>query len=257
MISSHGIKRKLGKEIFIYPFQKSRLKGVGYNLAVGDFAWSLVSKKPMVPEGDDRDAGYWVEPNETALILTKEVLAVSKRIGGSFHSKVDRVSEGFSSISTTLDPGWIGPLLIAITNMGIEKKKLKLGESFVTVIFNELEGASDLPDGNPPGRFDRLNSLGIEVGAKAVDWLNEAYTKNPVALKEKIVSENVYADLGILEEKMKKFAWNGMYFLPTIFLGIFTLSAVCNGATLGSISAIIGATGVTLLQAIIFTIKKK
>ena len=114
MISRHGIKRKLGKEIFIYPFQISRLKGVGYNLAVGDYAWSLISKRPMVTDGEGVEKGFWVEPNETALVLTKEVVAVSKRIGGTFHSKVDRVSEGFSSISTTLDPGWIGPLLIAM-----------------------------------------------------------------------------------------------------------------------------------------------
>jgi deoxycytidine triphosphate deaminase len=257
MISSHGIKRKLGKEIFIYPFQKSRLKGVGYNFAVGDFAWSLMSKKPMITDGENREAGYWVKPNETALVLTKEVLAVSKRIGGTFHSKVDRVSEGFSPISTTLDPGWIGPLLIAITNMGTERRKLKLGESFVTVIFNELEGASDLPDGNLPGRFDRLNQLRIEVGTEAVAWLNEPYTNNIIALKEKIVSENVYADLGIFEEKMKTYIWNGMYFLPTFFLSIVAIYAVNNEVELSSISAIIGAIGVTLLQAAIYTIKKK
>lgn len=226
MISSHGIKRKLGKEIFIYPFQKNRLKGVGYNLAVGDFAWSLVTKKPMMPVGYNRDAGYWIKPNETALILTKEVVAVSKRIGGTFHSKVDKVSEGFSSISTTLDPGWIGPLLISVTNMGTQRRKLKLGESFVTVIFNELDGAADLPDGNLPGRFDRLESLGIKVGTKAVEWLNESYTKNNIALKEKIKSEYVYADLGILEEKIKKYIWNGMY-LYQLYSYVWLLYSPC------------------------------
>jgi deoxycytidine triphosphate deaminase len=257
MIAMLGIKRKLGKEIFIYPFQISRLKGVGYNLAVGDYAWSLISKRPMITDGDDAERGYWVEPNETALVLTKEVVAVSKRIGGTFHSKVDRVSEGFSSISTTLDPGWIGPLLIAITNIGTERRKLKLGESFVTLIFNELEGATDLPDGNPPGRFDRLNQLGIEVGQGAVAWLNEPYTKSAISLKEKITAEKVYANLGILEEKVKKWLWNAVYFLPTTFLIMAAFYAIHNGASVATISAIVAAIAVTALQAFITVTKNR
>ena len=124
------------------------------------------------------------------------------------------------------------------------------------MIFNELEGATDLPDGNPPGRFDRLNQLGIEVGQGAVAWLNEPYTRCAITLKEKITAEKVYSNLGILEEKLKMWLCNGIYFLPTALLVMAACYAIYNGASVATISAIVAAIAVTALQAFIALTKK-
>lgn len=192
MLSIQGVKKRLGKELIIYPFQARLLKGVGCNLTVGPHAWSLKTKKPITLDGEGNEQGFTVNPGDTALVLTNETLALSKKIGGTLHSKVDRVSEGFSPISTTLDPGWIGPLLIAITNMGSEARRLKLGESFVTVVFNALDKAIDPPSGNKPGRTDRLIQLGIEIGPEANKWLNEEFRHNLTVLKNLINTEKPY-----------------------------------------------------------------
>src|SRR5437764_4868533 len=120
----------------IYPFRKKRLKGVGYNLSVGPYAWSLGAKAPVAETADKR--AYVVPAGDTALVVTNETLWVSSKVGGTFHSKVDRVSEGFSSISTTLDPEWIGPLLIAITNLTTNPINLRKDDSFATVAFYRL-----------------------------------------------------------------------------------------------------------------------
>lgn len=255
MLSRHEIKRKLGKEIFIYPFNEKQIKGVGCNLTVGDYAWSLVSKKPIPYDGKDRECGYIVEPGETVLVFTKETVAVSKRIGGTFHSKVDRVSEGFSSISTTLDPGWIGPLLISITNMGKEKRKLKLGESFVTLIFDQLEGASDLPDGNPPGRLDRLSQLGIEVGTQAIDFLNKDYNHNMNALKKIIKDDNTYMGMDLRKEQIQKIAKISLYWAPALVLLCFIIWQIDAGIKTKDMYALIAALAMCSVQGVVLTRK--
>ena len=44
MLSTTSIAKELNKNIIIYPFKEKLLKGIGYNLTVSSFAWSLSTK---------------------------------------------------------------------------------------------------------------------------------------------------------------------------------------------------------------------
>ena len=220
IITADGILKRLGKHIIIYPFSRKSVKGVGYNLSISKYAWSISRKIELVITAEDGESYFRIQPGETALVETEETVWISPRVAGTFHSKVDKVSEGFSPISTTLDPGWIGPLLIAVTNLTKEERKLKLGESFVTLIFHTAE-KSRVTTSNPSGRMDRLSHLGLPVSDDASGWLNEEFRKNLPALQDRIKSENVYQGI---ESFWKKLQDGLVFILGWIPLFIITIA---------------------------------
>lgn len=66
----------------------------------------------------------FIEPRDTALVISREFLTVPNNICGSVNSRVSTVSAGLGHISTTIDPGWKGALLIAVSNPSAVRKKL-------------------------------------------------------------------------------------------------------------------------------------
>lgn len=193
MLSIGVISRLLGRDILIYPFRVENLKGIGYNLSVGPHAWSLRHRLPLekTPDGN----AFRVEAGDTALIYTAETVWVSRRVGGTFHSKVDRVSEGFSSISTTLDPEWIGPLLIAITNLQSKEIDLRIGDTLSTLVFHRIDKAGVQGMLNPPGRTDRLLRLGITPSQEVTDWLKQEFRHNDHKLRALFLESDAYKEV--------------------------------------------------------------
>jgi deoxycytidine triphosphate deaminase len=137
MLSARDIKRELGKNIYIHPLCAKSIKANSIDLRVSKFAWSLSTKESIYRkgDGDNHPDVIVIPPRDTALISTKEVVYVSKRIAGSFHSKVTLVSQGAGHIGTCLDAGYIGPFLITLHNHSDHDLELKVDSEFVTLIF--------------------------------------------------------------------------------------------------------------------------
>lgn len=155
ILTDTDILRLLNREIVIEPFDSDNLTPVGYDLRVGCFVYSL-SRGMLSGNGANE---YTIEPGESVLILTKEFVWVSRSIGGTFHSKVSLVSKGFSHISTTLDPNWSGPLLIATCNRSAKCLTLVAGQAFVTLMLHKTISPATKPHGKPPARRDILLQL--------------------------------------------------------------------------------------------------
>ncbi|MCX5964280.1 MAG: hypothetical protein NT070_14395 [Cyanobacteria bacterium] len=70
-------------------------------------------------------------------IETNESIWVSKKISGTYHSKVALVSKGLSHIGTTLDPEYVGCSLIAIHNHSNQDVSLTPEiDTFATLVFH-------------------------------------------------------------------------------------------------------------------------
>lgn len=86
----------------------------------------------------------YIEPRDTALVLSKEYLKLPANICGNVFSRVSTVSSGLGHISTTIDPLWRGALLIAISNPSSEPIKLMIQDEtaesvpLATVVFQYL-----------------------------------------------------------------------------------------------------------------------
>lgn len=91
----------------------------------------------------------YIQPRDTALVLSKEYLQVPENICGNVYSRVSTVSSGLGHISTTIDPLWKGALLIAISNPSSEPIKLILQDEraesvpLATVTFQYLNTPVD------------------------------------------------------------------------------------------------------------------
>lgn len=153
IFSDVDIRKALGKDIVIEPFMESSLTPIGYDFTVGEYIYCL-EHGLIEPE----DGAFEIPPHSTVQILTRESLWVSSRIGGTFHSKVSLVSRGMSHISTTLDPGWYGPLLITLRNNMATPQRLKTTDAFVTLIFFRVTSPTTTKHNKPESRRDILVS---------------------------------------------------------------------------------------------------
>jgi deoxycytidine triphosphate deaminase len=232
LLTDTNISKLLGKEIVIDPFDEDGLTSIGYDLSVGEFVYSL-SRGLLTP---NKRGLYKIWPGESILVLTKEFLWVSDQIGGTFHSKVSMVSQGYSHISTTLDPLWSGPLLIATSNRSSHNLTLSKGQKFVTIVFYRTVSRATRPHKKPPARSDIL----IHLLTNPADAASKEFFRNQRQLAEKVSQtlKSVEAQT-IFKEKVKaaseasfnkvlhamKLQWRskGLYYLYIILHLIFLL----------------------------------
>lgn len=137
----------------IFPFSEESLTPVGYDLRVGS-PFSSTSN-PGLQDLADEDV-IKVKPGDTALISTLETINMphNRMASALICSKVSKVSKGLSHISTTIDPDWEGPLLIAVHNTSRNTILLKHGEKFCTAVFFENKSPSTKECDRQPGRLD-------------------------------------------------------------------------------------------------------
>ena len=173
MLSDRDILKLKDKDIVIYPFNEDDLTPLGYNLNPSGFVVSLKSNELV----DESDGYYEIQPHDTVLIRTREAVWVSKKIAGTFHSKVGVVSNGFGHISTTLDPNWKGPLLISLNNPTDIVLKLDANKSFVTLILYKLKTPAKKDHDNQSSRIDIVKNLTTEILNNELNESNKALIK--------------------------------------------------------------------------------
>lgn len=190
-LSNVDIEKEIGKNIYIYPFSKSKLRGASYNLTVSKLAWSLQTKKSIYDAQTNR---LTIPKQSTALIETYESIWVSLRIAGTYHSKVAWVSKGLSHIGTTLDPEYVGPSLIAVHNHS-DQDVLLIPEvdTFVTLVFQYVRTRASVKPGNDPGRPDVLR--GYDLSAEEETWLDQDFRKIPDRLKTKMKESTDFQEI--------------------------------------------------------------
>jgi len=122
----------------------------------------------------------YIEPRDTALVLSKEYLQIPANISGNVFSRVSTVSSGLGHISTTIDPLWRGALLIAISNPSSEPIKLMLRDQttesipLATVTLQYLHTPVDskiTQNTHLPARVDLLEKYLYDVAESKNRWV--------------------------------------------------------------------------------------
>ena len=164
MLSDTDIRKELGEGIIIHPFYEESLTPLGYDLRVGDWAVSL---KDYVEHDLSRSQRLRIAPNDTVVIETLEQVELGKGFSGTLHSMVTMLSAfGITHISTTIDPGTRGKLLIQFHNpRGIEME-LRVGDTFCTICFYRLDSPAQKSFNKQAGRNEIKQSLIREVNKK-------------------------------------------------------------------------------------------
>ena len=203
VLSNIDLEREIKKgNIRIYPLNLDSIKGSTYNLTASEYAWSLSTKKSLV-DGDK----IVIHSNDSALIATKEVIWVSKKICGSYHSKVSIVTAGGGHIGTTLDPEWSGHSLVTVHNHGKTDLIIRVDQTFVSIMFHYLNKKTTAFQDNTSSQLDYLKEHipAHELNKNGANaYFDESWKKQPEKIIEKMKSDSQYEKL---LEKEKKYSF--------------------------------------------------
>ena len=157
------------EELVICPYQDKNLTPVGYNLTFSRFIISLHKRVFVRLHKEGNEWCFYLKPKETVLVLTMESIWVSKYIGGTFHSKVSLVTYGLGHVSTTLDPGWQGQLLVPLNNPTGDKIRIVVAtqtpdqkmeyRTFITMILFRSETPAIQTVDNETARIELLENI--------------------------------------------------------------------------------------------------
>jgi len=157
MLSEIDIEKRLSNNsLKITPFERGCLTGVGYDLRLGDYGYSLQSKRKYSIKSE---SGLWIEPHETVVVTTVEQLKIPSDLAGTVHSQVKKMQLGLQAISTTADPDWEGLPLIHITNNLNQRVYISHGDTICTICFHELQTPSLITCIEPKNKIVDLNTL--------------------------------------------------------------------------------------------------
>lgn len=119
---------EIGNGVLISPFDEVRLGPADYSLSVGSEYVLLRDPYHIYPLAENEQ--FTLGPGETALILTKEYVALPRNLTGFFVPRARRLFEGSFICASRVDPTWYGRLLIGFSNLAKFPVVLREGESF-------------------------------------------------------------------------------------------------------------------------------
>jgi deoxycytidine triphosphate deaminase len=203
VLSNIDIERELvkGKNLIIHPLNLENIKGSTYNLTASNLAWRLSDKESAVVNNE-----IVIPALDSVLIQTEEVIWVSEKICGTYHSKVKWVSLGSGHIGTTLDPEWIGQSLITLHNHSNNEIRIPVGKTFASIMFYYLNSRSTKEiNANVHGRPDIWKNL--KLTREEEESLDEDWKKSKSLLLQKMRSSDSYKALAekhnLKKEKFK------------------------------------------------------
>lgn len=200
VLSNVDIEYELSKakNIYIYPLDIKKIKGSTYNFKASNLAWSLETKESLV-----KDGFITIPKNDSAIIVTEEVIRVSNKIGGTYHSKVKLVKKGLGHIGTTLDPTWQGHSVITVHNHSNDEKgvKIKVGDTFATLMLYYLNKPSDHIQENPPNQINQLREF---LTDEETNFFEHPWNTSLEGLRDEFIKQDSYKTLKKKYSKPKR-----------------------------------------------------
>lgn len=180
VLSDEDIRRERENgTIRIEPFDEDSLTPVGYDLRVGAYGFSWKSRREIEI---DKDGKITIDPHDTVLIEAYESVTLCKEFSGTIHSIVTVASSrGLAHVSSTIDPGWSGKMLIQVHNYRDIPMDLAYESIFCTACFYRMGTEAKKDHGRPPNRGDIKELLAEAVRQRENEerkWLRRAY-KSP------------------------------------------------------------------------------
>lgn len=198
-LSNVDIENELGKNIYLYPLKLDNITASTINLTSSKFAWSIGQNKLSALSKDGKE--IIIPSNDTVLVETEEVIYVTNKICGDYHSRVRLASKGIGHIGTTLDPLYIGPSLIALHNHTSKEVRIGVNEKIVSVMFYYFTNESTKKHNNSSGHLEILN--GCEGFGELDEYLDQGWCKNIQELKNKMIESDEYKKLDNARESKR------------------------------------------------------
>lgn len=187
MLSYEDIGKELGKNIFIFPLKKENIKGNTIDFTASEIAYTTDGTKPQT----DSNGGIIVPAHKAVCILTNETIYITKKLGGTCHSRVGLASRGFGHIGTTLDPDYFGQLLVVLHNTTDKPQTIPKNDRIISIALYYLNSPSHLDvdswtnahrDKMPPDVYNDYRKWGQE----------RQIPQDKETIKDKLLSSSEY-----------------------------------------------------------------
>jgi dCTP deaminase len=133
---AHGFE---GAAMLVFNLDKAQLTGpssnVSYDLRVGNEyrGHQDVEKRELTPDGE-----IVLRPGNAVLIQSEEVLLLPRKLFGYVVPKVSLLQKGISNTLSKVDPGYNGPLIVTLFNLGKRDFSLKQGDHFCSLVLHTV-----------------------------------------------------------------------------------------------------------------------
>ncbi|HUU18494.1 MAG TPA: hypothetical protein VMW72_15190 [Sedimentisphaerales bacterium] len=131
------------KKFVITDYNELNLTPFSYDLSIGEQVFSIQKPEQEVYELEP-SANYLLEPGETVVVLTKELIAIPHAYSATVWPRFNMVRSGVFQSMVKIDPTWYGKLAVAMSNLSPAVKELKAGEAFATLLLYELSKPTDV-----------------------------------------------------------------------------------------------------------------
>lgn len=138
-----GLGAEYSKKFVIDPFALYNLTPFSYDLSIGDQVFSIQRPGAKVYPLD-ANSRYEMEPGETVVVITKEVIAIPHLYSATIWPRFNMVTKGLFQSMVKIDPTWYGQIGVALTNTSPTTIGLSRGEAFATLLIYELVQPSDV-----------------------------------------------------------------------------------------------------------------
>ena len=138
----------LGSRVLIMHFDERQLTGVGsnisYDLRVGPKYRDHREEHPwdLEPNGE-----ITLLPGAAVIIQTEEEVHFPQSMVGYVVPKVGTLQKGLSNTMSKVDPGYHGPLVITLFNLGKQDVTVKRSETFCALVIHQTLDGATLYDG--------------------------------------------------------------------------------------------------------------
>lgn len=161
--SKHGIN---GNIILIKGLDESQIEEPGnanitYDLRVGpEYRYLSADQKGELFDDDSIN----IPSGASILIQTEEHITLPKTVFGVVLTKVSLTQKGLTNTPSKVDPGYIGPLIITVTNFGKEPVMVRRGDKLCCIVFYRTETPAIPYEGESkriisPGRKTPINKI--------------------------------------------------------------------------------------------------
>lgn len=142
------------------------VEAASYDLRAGIILWRERDSGDLAIKYFDKKAYVQpvvtLQPGQMIFVITEEDLKLSSTVSGTVYSRNKLQKENVLALNAGhVDPGYEGPILIRLINLGAQPWPIALGQSVFTVVFHTVE-----PDSNPNPSDRRSRDETLEAARK-------------------------------------------------------------------------------------------
>lgn len=131
------------QKFVIKDYNQLNLTPFSYDLSLGTEKFSIQKPDEGVRKYE-MGQSYQVDPGETIIVITKELVAIPAAYAATVWPRFNMVRSGLFQSMVKIDPTWYGKLAIAMTNTSPASIELEPGKAFATLLLYELSKPSDV-----------------------------------------------------------------------------------------------------------------